>query len=338
MIFRHDNFNLKELNTFKIEAFAKQFIKFQSIADIQHIINYGELKDNKIFILGGGSNVLFTKDYDGIILQSAINKIEITDDNNNDNVIVKVGSGVIWDNFVKFCVDNNYYGAENLSLIPGTVGASPVQNIGAYGIEAKDIINKVECIDLQSGELIYLSNKECNFSYRNSIFKNVFKDKYIVTNVFYKLSKHKNFKLDYGNLKTTIDKTKNLSLQKVREAIITTRQQKLPDTETIGNAGSFFKNPIIEQSHFNELQNKFENMPFYKLDGNKYKIPAGWLIENAGWKKRTINNVSVYKNQALVIINNGNAKGNDIVNFSKLIINDIYDKYGIIIEPEVIFL
>ena len=337
MIFRHDNFNLKEHNTFKIEAFAKQFIKFQTIADIQHIINYGELKNYKIFILGGGSNVLFTKNFEGIILQSAINKIEIINETNNE-VTIKAGSGVVWDDFVKFTVDNNFYGAENLSLIPGTVGASPVQNIGAYGVEAKDIITKVECVDLKTGELIYLTNNECKFAYRNSIFKTEFKDKYIVSNVFFKLSKTENYKLDYGNLQSTIDDNNNLSLQKVREAIITTRQQKLPDTDKIGNAGSFFKNPIIEQSHFEKLQKKYNKMPFYKLDGNKYKIPAGWLIENAGWKQKTINNVTVYKNQALVIINTGMANGNNIVNFSELIINDISDKYGIIIEPEVIFL
>ncbi len=337
MIFRHNNFNIKEHNTFKIEAFAKQFIKFQTVFDIQHIINYGELKTDKVFILGGGSNILFTKDFDGIILQSDINKIEIIDETDSE-VTIKAGSGVIWDNFVKFCVNNNYYGAENLSLIPGTVGASPVQNIGAYGVEAKDIIDKVECIDLQDGEIEYLSNNECNFAYRNSIFKNDLKDKYIVTNVFFKLKKIKNFKLEYGNLESTIGSTTNLSLQKLRDAIIETRQKKLPDTDKIGNAGSFFKNPIIEQAQFDKLQKEFVEMPFYKLKDNKYKIPAGWLIENAGWKEKTINNVSVYKNQALVIVNLANAKGEDIVNYSKLIINDISDKYGIIIEPEVIFL
>jgi len=337
MIFRHDNYNLKKHNTFKIEAFAKQFIKFQTVPDIQHIINYGELKTDKLFILGEGSNVLFTKDFEGIILQSAINKIEIIDETNNE-VTIKAGSGVVWDNFVKYCVDNKFYGAENLSLIPGTVGAAPVQNIGAYGVEAKDIITKVECVDLQSGEIKFLSNKKCNFGYRNSIFKNDLKDKYIVTNVFFSLSKIQNYKLEYGNLKTTLANTKNLSLQKVRKAIITTREKKLPDTDKIGNAGSFFKNPIIDQSQFVELQTKYSNIAFYKLENNKYKIPAGWLIENAGWKEKTINNVSVYKNQALVIVNLANAKGKDIVDFSELIINDIFNKYGIKIEPEVIFL
>lgn len=336
MIFRHNNFDLKKHNTFKIEAFAKQFIKFQTVNDIQHIINYGELKNSSIYILGSGSNILFTQNFDGIILQSAINKTEIIDTNNSE-VIIKVGSGVIWDDFVKFAVDNNYYGAENLSLIPGTVGASPVQNIGAYGVEAKDIINKVECVDLQTGELVYLLNSECKFNYRDSIFKNSFKDKYIVTNVFFKLSKKKVFKLNYGNLKDSINEN-NLSLQTVRDTIITTREKKLPNTEEIGNAGSFFKNPIIDKPNFIRLQKQYANMPFYELNNNKYKIPAGWLIENAGWKNKTINNVGVFNNQALVIINTGNAKAIDIVNYSKLIINDIFSKYNIIIEPEVIFL
>ncbi len=336
MIYRHNNFDLKSYNTFNIKATANQLIKFTSVAEIQHIINYGELLNSKIFILGGGSNLLFTKNFEGIILKSEINGIELILED-DENIELKVGSGVVWDTFVKYAVENNYYGCENLSNIHGNVGASAVQNIGAYGVEAKDIITKVECVSLKTGEILILKNKDCKFEYRNSVFKSEEKNKYLITNVYFQLSKKKNFNLEYANLKQEFISGNELTLEAVRSKIIEIRQNKLPDIKQFGNAGSFFKNPIIDSYAFEKLHAKYPTMPYFELEENNFKIPAGWLIENAGWKEKPANNVSVYHKQALVIINLGNATAEDIINYSNSIVKDVINKYGIKIEKEVIF-
>jgi len=329
------NKDLKEYNTFNLSCKAEQFVEFDKPEYIQKYLESEHHKNSKHFVLGGGSNVLFSDKYDGTIFYSSIKGISIIT-NSDDCVLVKIGSGVVWDDFVKFAVTNNFYGTENLSLIPGNIGASAVQNIGAYGVEAKDLIQKIEYIEIESAKLKEIENSDCNYAYRDSIFKHELQNKVIITNVYYKLSKLTKFKLDYGNLIDVLA-DKEHTLLNVRNAVIETRQTKLPDTEKYGNAGSFFKNPIVDKSIFVRIQNQYPNMPHFALADDKVKIPTGWLIDTAGWKDKGNERVGVYKNQALVIINKGNATSNDIVEFYKSIQKDIFTKFGITIEPEVIF-
>jgi len=330
-----ENKDLKNYNTFNLSCIAEHFVEFDNIDEIREYLQNIHNKNDKYFVLGGGSNVLFSEEFKGIVFYSQILGIELISEN-EEVVLLKVGSGVVWDYFVKFAVDNNYYGAENLSLIPGTVGASAVQNIGAYGVEAKDIIEKVEYLDVETAELKEITNKDCKFAYRDSIFKQELHNKIIITNVYYRLQKQANFKLDYGNLKDVLKQFDSIDLKSVREAVIQTREAKLPDTEKLGNAGSFFKNPIVDKFVLEKLQKQYPDILFYSLENEKMKIPAGWLIDIAGWKDKGNDRVGVYQNQALVIINKGKALSGDIVRFYKEIQKDIFDKFGIEIEPEVI--
>ena len=329
------NKDLKNYNTFNLSCIADKFIEFDSVEDIKEFLEIFSAKKNKYFVLGGGSNVLFSDKFNGSIFYSQISGIELVSEGEGD-VLLKIGSGVVWDGFVKFAVDNNYYGTENLSLIPGTVGASAVQNIGAYGAEAKDIIEKVEYLDIDTAELKEITNKDCNFAYRDSIFKNELHNKIIITHVYYRLQKQAEFKLDYGNLKEVLKQYDEINLKTVREAVIQTREAKLPDTEKLGNAGSFFKNPVITKIEFETLLKQYPNIPHYLLENEMVKIPAGWLIDNAGWKNKGNERVGVCQNQALVIVNKANALSNNIVSFYKEIQADIFSKYKIRIEPEVI--
>ena len=323
------NFQLKDITTFHIPAIASQYYEYDNVEELKQILNNN--KNIEMLHIGGGSNLLFTKDYDGIILHSNIKFIEEIDDA-DDSVILKVGSGVVWDEFVKYCVDHLYYGTENMSYIPGEVGASAVQNIGSYGTEVKDIISKVHTIDVRTLKERTFNNEECDYAYRYSIFKGELKGKYIVTSVEYKLSKTKILNLTYGLLKAI--NNPNLTLKDVREEIIRIRTAKLPDPKYIGSAGSFFKNPIVSTEKFIALSNIYPQMPHYVVGENEYKIPAGWLIENAGLKGCSIGDAQVYPKQCLVIVNNGNAKGEDVVKLFTHIIDTVNDKYSIILDPE----
>lgn len=335
MIKLTENKELKKYNTFNLPSKAKLFVEFNDVYDIQNYLKTNHIKNSNHFVLGGGSNLLFNDIFNGTIFFSSINGISIIN-NSDGSTLIKVGSGIVWDKFVEYAIENKLYGAENLSLIPGNIGASAVQNIGAYGVEAKDIISKIEYIDIETAEIKELLNSECNYAYRDSIFKHELHNKVIITNVYYKLSKQVYFKLDYGNLIEVLG-GKEKNLLNVRKAVIETRQAKLPDTETFGNAGSFFKNPIVDYSVFENIQKQFPEMPYFILENNKVKIPAGWLIDTAGWKNKGNEKVGVYDKQALVIINKGNANSSDIINFYKSIQKDISEKFGITIEPEVIF-
>jgi len=331
------NYQLKEHNTFGIEALCAYFAEISSEHDLINLLQNKDLLSEKKLPLGVGSNILFTKDFDGIILKNAIKGIEISGED-TDYVYIKSGAGVVWDDFVSYCVNLNLGGVENLIAIPGTVGASPVQNIGAYGQEAKDAFFRLEAVLLETGEKIELVKQQCNFGYRLSIFKRELKNKAFVTSVTYKLKKNPVANSAYGDIKKEIEATgKNPeSIADVSGAIKAIRSRKLPDPAIIGSAGSFFKNPEVEEAFYKEIKQKYPEAPGYLLANGRIKIPAGWLIEKTGWKGKELGNVATYKNQALVIINKGGATGAEIVEFAGKIKESVNGLFKITLEEEVI--
>lgn len=333
-----ENCSLLPYNAFGLDVLTRYLVEYQTDEELLGFLNSGFLDDKAFYSVGGGSNILFTQPYEGVLLHSKIKGIEVLEDN-EDDLLVKVGAGEEWDDFVAYCVENNWCGAENLSNIPGHVGASPVQNIGAYGVEVQDIIEKVIGVDLPSKTVKELSNEACCFGYRQSIFKNALKDKFIVTAVVYRLSKTNHFKLEYGDIKTELDNFDGINLRNIRQAIITIRTSKLPDIKVLGNAGSFFKNPVVPKVKLEALQKDYASIPFYNTAfEDEVKIPAAWLIEQAGWKGKSHGDAAVHDKQALVIVNKGNATGEEIVELSSLICESVLAKFGVVIEPEVIFL
>ncbi|WP_026472965.1 UDP-N-acetylmuramate dehydrogenase [Alkaliflexus imshenetskii] len=332
----YKNYNLKPHNTFGIDAVADDYFAFDSVSELMELISSGKLTNQRILLLGGGSNLLFTDDFKGVVLHNLIPGIEVISEN-SEEVLVKVGAGVVWDDLVLWCVSKDYYGIENLSLIPGNVGASPVQNIGAYGVELKDLFHTADVVWLDSGETQVFEAHEAEFGYRNSIFKSGLKDKVVITHVTLRLSKVKTFHLGYGSLKDLFEKNlEEPNLVSVRNAIISIRQSKLPDPEEYGNAGSFFKNPLITIDLLKKLQIDNPNIPFYESgDSTLVKVPAGWLIEKAGWKGHKAGFAGVHAQQALVLINLGGATGSDIIRLAQSIEQDIKAKFGIVLEREV---
>lgn len=331
MINIRENISLKPYHTFGMDVTTRYFAEYDSVEDLRSLLISPILKDNIYLQIGGGSNLLFTKDYPGIILHSRITKIDVTD--SDDSVILKVGAGVVWDDFVAYVVSNNWYGAENLSYIPGEIGASAVQNVGAYGVEAKDIIERVYAVDVETGAERIFTKEECQYGYRSSIFKTQLKGQYIITYVEYKLSKAPLFKLEYGNLKT-IDRD-GLTLQKVRDSIIEIRKQKLPEPKEIGSAGSFFINPVVDSSLFEKLRAKYPSIVSYPQSNGRVKLSAAWLIDNAGWHGKRVGGAAVYPKQCLVLINENNAKPSDVIELASKIKNSVFEKYGVEITPEV---
>ena len=330
-----NNYPLEHLNTFRISATAKLFYEFKNEESLKDILSNDIVKKEKVLVLGGGSNILITKDFDGIVLKNSIQGITIIS-KNRDNLLVKVGSGVNWHDFVLWSVEKNLSGIENLALIPGLVGASPMQNIGAYGMEVKDTIYKVHYIDIKSRLEKTLTNQECNFSYRNSIFKAELKDKVIITKVIFKLSKHNLNNISYGAITSELKSLKKeASCKTICEAVINIRSRKLPDPKHIGNSGSFFKNPVITNNNFNELKTRFPDIIGYEYSNTHTKVAAGWLIEKAGWKGFKEDNVRVYEKQALVLVNYGGADGKKILKLAKKIQESIFSKFKIKILPEV---
>ncbi|NUM32513.1 MAG: UDP-N-acetylmuramate dehydrogenase [Bacteroidetes bacterium] len=328
--------NLLPYNSFKIEAFSDDLIKIINIEQLLKLIKNKELEKSKYLILGGGSNILFTKDFKGIVLKNEIKGVsKIKED--EKNIWLKVASGENWSDFVDYCVENGWGGLENLSLIPGTAGAAPVQNIGAYGVEIKDRIETVEAIEIKTGKQKLFSKEECDFGYRDSIFKNKAKNNYFITFITLKLDKEPVLNTTYGDIKMFLEQQniKNPTISDVSNAVKKIRKDKLPNPEFIGNAGSFFKNPIIDKKHFEVLINKYPDIKYYKDKNDNYKIAAGWLIENEGFKGFCQGNAAVHHKQALVLINNGNAKGIEIKNLAFKIIETINTKYGINLTPEV---
>lgn len=330
-----ENYSLLQHNTFGMNVRAKRFFEYKSVEELQQLIKSVPI-DEPLLHIGGGSNLLFTGDYEGTILHSAIKGIEVVDET-DDNILVRVGAGVVWDDFVVYCCEHNWGGVENLSLIPGEVGASAVQNIGAYGSEAKDTIALVEAVELRTGQLRVLGNAECNYAYRQSIFKQELKGKYAITYVTYKLDKHPVLKLDYGNIRTELQSKEHVTISDVRQAIIDIRNTKLPDPKILGNAGSFFMNPVVSREKFLSIQKDYPQMPFYEVD-NGVKIPAGWMIEQCGWKGKSLGRAAVHDKQALVLINLGGATSDEIIALSDAVCKSVKDKFGVDIHPEVNFI
>jgi len=330
------NGSLKKFNTFNVDEKAKVLVEINRVSDLFTFLSKENQKD-KMLVLGGGSNILFTKSYEGIIISLKNKGIELIDEDEN-NILVEISSGESWNDFVVWAVENNFGGVENLSLIPGNVGAAPIQNIGAYGVELKDVFYSCKGIMLDTLNEFEFTKSDCEFNYRSSIFKSTLKNKTIITSVKLNLTKSKhNFNIDYKELKENLLDTE-LTIKNISDQVIQIRKSKLPDPKIFGNCGSFFKNPIINISRHESLINKFPDIPFFKIDNNNYKISAAWLIDQSDFKNKKVKNVGVYSNQPLVIINHGNAKGKDILDFAKEIKETVIGNFDIELEEEVLIL
>lgn len=331
MIRIEENISLKPYHTFGMNVNTRYFAEYETVEDLRSLLISPLIKNNNNLHIGGGSNLLFTKDYTGIIIHSCIKTYAKTED--LDFVYLKVGAGVVWDDFVAYTVQNGWGGAENLSYIPGEVGASAVQNVGAYGVEAKDLIERVYTISVETGEERIFTNKECNYGYRTSVFKKELRGQYIVTHVEFKLHKNPIFKLTYGNLQAVVGEEP--TLMSVRNAVIYVRKQKLPEPSEKGSAGSFFINPVVETEKYQDLKKQYPEMPSYPASDGKVKLSAAWLIDKAGWHGKRVGGAAVYPKQCLVLVNDNNATPQDVIELASQIKNSVYEKYGVIITPEV---
>ena len=334
-----ENISLKPFNTFGLEAKAKYFTVFNSIEDLKEILKDQIFKKEKKLFLGGGSNILLMNDFDGLVLKNEIIGIETTFEN-EDKVVLKAGGGEAWHTFVLETIARNLSGIENLSLIPGTVGAAPMQNIGAYGVEIKDVFVELQALNLETLEIEIFDKERCKFGYRESYFKHEGKGKYVILNVSFELSKKPIFNVSYGAIKDTLDQmgVTDLTVKAISDAVISIRKSKLPDPAEIGNSGSFFKNPEIKRSLYESVKQQYPDIPCYPIDENTVKVPAGWLIEQAGWKGKRIGNIGVHTKQALVLVNYGGGKGKEIANLAYEIQDSVFSKFGIKINPEVNFI
>jgi len=323
-------------NTFGIRASADRFIEYESVEELRSLILDGSVSEPYLNV-GQGSNFVFTSDFHGTVLHSAIDDFEVVEEDDT-SVTVRVGSGVVWDDFVDECVSRGWYGVENLSLIPGQVGAAAVQNIGAYGAEARDVIVAVSAVDLTDAQVRVFSNAECGYGYRHSIFKLPQNKRFVITSVYFRLSLAECYSLSYGGLKDITEP----SLRKVRDTVIRIRREKLPEPSEVGSAGSFFMNPVVPVSRFAELQHTYPDIPHYPApDGNggaQVKLAAGWLIEQCGWRGRTLGPVGVWERQALVLVNRGGASGADVLSLASAIISSVKDKFGVelMMEAEIL--
>ena len=329
-----ENFSLKPYNTFRIDASTKYFAEFFSVEMLREVLE----ENNRVqkMILGGGSNILLTENFDGLVLKNGIEGIRMVNENESF-VFVQVGAGVNWHQFVMYCIDHDYAGVENLSLIPGNTGASPMQNIGAYGVEIKDVFHELEALHLKEKTIQKFSNADCAFGYRESVFKKKYRGEFAILNVTFRLNKKPSFNISYGAIEEELKRmhVKDLSIKAVSDAVIHIRQSKLPDPEVIGNAGSFFKNPEISVEHLDKLKLTHDDIPAYKINEQLVKVPAGWLIERCGWKGFRKGDVGCYDKQALVLVNYGKATGLEIYDLSQEIKLSVMEKYNIEIEREV---
>ncbi|KIO76631.1 UDP-N-acetylenolpyruvoylglucosamine reductase [Pedobacter lusitanus] len=335
MLVIQENISLKAYNTFGIDVKARFFIDILTKEDLVELRNHVVFKQNKVLVLGGGSNMLFTEDYDGLVLKISIPGLtaEVAD----GQVIVRAGAGVVWNDLVNYCVENGYAGMENLSLIPGTVGASPIQNIGAYGVELKDVFESCDAFELATGEFKQFNHADCHFAYRDSIFKNEFKGQYIITGVVFKLFTRIRINSQYGAIQSLLAERRitHPTITDISNIVSEIRVSKLPDPSTIGNAGSFFKNPIIDRSRFEKLKHNFPEVISYPAGDDKVKLAAGWLIEQCGFKGITEGHTGTWKNQALVLVNHGGATGKEVYSFSEKIIDTVFSKFDVKLEREV---
>lgn len=327
-------YSLRSLNTFGLNASAEFFAQAYTTDEIREVLSWK--KNKNLFVLGGGSNILLMSKVPGITLQNSLRGIEIIQED-SDGWLVKANAGENWHQFVMFCIKQGFAGLENLSLIPGNVGASPMQNIGAYGVELKDVFHSLEAINIHTLETRVFDAAECDFGYRTSVFKTTEKGNYIITSVTFRLLKKPIFHTSYGAIEQELEAmgVKELSIRAVSDAVIRIRKSKLPDPVQLGNAGSFFKNPVIAADQFTQLKANYPHIPGYAQDDGSVKVPAGWLIEQAGWKGKRMGNCGVHVHQALVLVNYGGATGKEIWNLSESIIQDIASKYNILLEREV---
>lgn len=319
-------------NTFGLDVKAGRWLEYASVEELKALIAEGQISSPYLHV-GSGSNLLFLGDFEGTVLHSAIKSIEMVNQD-ADKVWLRVGAGVIWDDFVAYCVEHGYYGAENLSLIPGEVGASAVQNIGAYGVEVKDLISCVETVDVHGDRRVF-GVEECGYAYRNSVFKRPDMKSFFVTHVTFALNKAEQYTLNYGTIRQELEKYPQIDLATVRQVIVSIRESKLPDPKVLGNAGSFFMNPIVPRTKYEALLQEYPSMPSYQVDATHVKIPAGWMIEQCGWKGKSLGNAAVHDKQALVLVNCGGATGADIVALSDAVRAAVREKFGVEIHPEV---
>lgn len=333
-----ENISLLPYNTFGIDKIARYFVQATSEKDIQNALEFAETKFLQVIILGGGSNILLTQDLQALVLKIEIKGIKLIFED-EENVFVEVGAGENWHEFVLHCIHKNWAGVENLSLIPGTVGASPMQNIGAYGVEIKDVFHQLKALNRKTKETEVFNWEDCTFGYRESVFKNKLKDQYIITQVVFKLSKKPVFHTEYGAIQETLEQmgVASPSIKLISDAVIQIRQSKLPDPKEIGNAGSFFKNPTISKNHYIKIKDSYPNAPGYPTEEG-IKVPAAWLIEQAGWKGKTFGKIGVHGKQPLVLVNYGGGDGNAIKELSREIQKSVHQKFGILLHPEVNFL
>jgi UDP-N-acetylmuramate dehydrogenase len=331
-----NNYSLKSLNTFGIDVLAKYFAEFTTLNELQDLLQNVEFaKENKL-ILGGGSNILFTKNFDGLVLKNNLKGIDLLSED-EEYYYVKAQAGEVWHNLVLYCIERNYGGLENLSLIPGSVGASPIQNIGAYGVEMKDCFYELEAYHILEKQIVHFTKDSCQFAYRDSIFKNNLKGKVVITAVTFRLPKKTNINTSYGAIEKELASmnVSEVTIKNISDAVCNIRRSKLPNTEITGNAGSFFKNPEISNSIFKELKNDFPTIVSYPLENGNFKLAAGWLIEQCNWKGKKIGNAGVHSLQALVLINLGKASGAEIFELSTQIIYSVKEKFGVELEREV---
>lgn len=326
--------SLKPYNTFGIDARAKAFTRFTNLDELQEALSHPLAKTH--LVLGGGSNILFTQDFDGLVMKNELHGIEKINED-NDHLYLRAAAGENWHRFVMHCVDRNYAGLENLSLIPGNVGASPMQNIGAYGVEIKDCFHELEAFHIGDKTVVTFSARDCEFGYRESVFKRKYRDRFVILNVTYRLNKNPRFNTSYGAIEQELEHmgVTSLSVKAISDAVINIRSSKLPDPKDIGNAGSFFKNPTIPKAELQRLQSINPAIPFYPVDDTHIKIPAGWLIEQLGWKGQRRGDAGCHAKQALVLVNYGNASGKDIYNLSEEILKSVENRFGITLEREV---
>ena len=331
------DYSLLRHNTFGIDARCRRFIELSSVSEARRLPELLQPEDRPLLVIGGGSNLLLTRDFPGTVIRSAILGMETATAPDGDSVLLRAGSGETWDDVVQYCVEQGWHGAENLSLIPGDVGATAVQNIGAYGAEVSYIINNVEAVEIATGREVTIPAADCGYGYRQSRFKTEWRGRYLITHVTYRLSRNFMPQLDYGNLREVLSRRgiASPSAQELRQTVIAIRRDKLPDPQEEGNAGSFFVNPVVSADIYRHLKERFPQMPHYSLDDDREKIPAGWLIEQCGWKGRSLGRAGVHSRQALVLVNRGGAAGADIVALCETIRKDVRQKFGIEILPEV---
>lgn len=334
---RYENYPLLAHNTFGMDVRAALFVEYDTVDELRAFVLSADFaRYDRHMHIGSGSNLLFGGDYGGIVMHSAMRDLEVVAEDDN-HLWVRVGSGYVWDDFVGHCVAQGWAGVENLSAIPGEVGASAVQNIGAYGVEVRDVIDRVEAMALD-GTLRTFTNEECRYGYRDSVFKGEMRGQYIITHVTYRLDRVTTFRLDYGDLRARVEADGEPTLQTVRNAVTAIRDSKLPDPKVLGNAGSFFTNPVIPRTQYEALKAEHPTMPSYPIDDTRVKVPAGWLIDSAGWKGRALGRAAVHDRQALVLVNLGGATGREVMTLAERICEDVYKRYGIRITPEVNFI